>query len=69
VLRDRGKRRVIGAVLIVLGAVLMWLAPRDTFGALSYAGISLLLSGIVIEIIGIALEHRDRRDGGRDRPL
>jgi hypothetical protein len=54
-------------MLVVLGAVLMWLAPEATFGALSVAGVVLLTSGIVLEIVGIALEHRDRAGGRGDR--
>ena len=52
-------RRAIGAVLVVIGAVLMWLAPGPTFTSLSGAGLALLLAGIVLELVGIALERRD----------
>jgi hypothetical protein len=54
-------RRTAGAVLVVAGGALMWLAPQTAFVSLSALGIGLLLLGIVLEIAGIALEHRDRR--------
>ena len=50
-----------GKVLVVTGALLMWLAPASTFGARSAAGAVLLAMGIVLELIGIALERRDER--------
>jgi hypothetical protein len=37
----------------------MWLAPGPTFTSLSGAGLALLLAGIVLELVGIALERRD----------
>ena len=52
-------RRAIGAVLVIAGAVLMWMAPGPTFTSLSGAGLALLLAGIVLELVGIALERRD----------
>lgn len=52
-------RRATGAVLVILGALLMWLAPGPTFTSLSGAGVALLIGGIVLELIGIALERRD----------
>ena len=51
-------RRATGAVLVILGALLMWLAPGPTFTSLSGAGLALLAGGIVLELIGIALERR-----------
>jgi uncharacterized membrane protein HdeD (DUF308 family) len=60
VLKHKGKRRVLGGTLVVAGGVLMWLAPESTFGTLSLTGLALLALGIVIEIAGIALEHRNR---------
>jgi drug/metabolite transporter (DMT)-like permease len=51
-------RRATGAVLVILGALLMWLAPGPTFTSLSGAGLVLLIGGIVLELIGIALERR-----------
>lgn len=56
-------RRAIGAVLVIAGAVLMWMAPGPTFTSMSGAGLTLLLAGIALELVGIALERRaeDRR--------
>jgi drug/metabolite transporter (DMT)-like permease len=52
-------RRPIGVLLVVAGAILMWLAPGPTFTSLSGAGLALLLAGIVLELVGIALERRE----------
>jgi uncharacterized membrane protein HdeD (DUF308 family) len=54
-------RRSVGIFLVVAGALLMWLAPASTFGVRSVAGAVLLTTGIVLELIGIALERRDER--------
>jgi drug/metabolite transporter (DMT)-like permease len=51
-------RRATGAVLVILGALFMWLAPGPTFTSLSGAGLVLLIGGIILELIGIALERR-----------
>ena len=51
-------RRATGAVLVILGALLMWLAPGPTFTSLSGTGLVLLIGGIILELIGIALERR-----------
>jgi drug/metabolite transporter (DMT)-like permease len=61
VLRRRRLRRTIGVVLIVAGGALMWLAPEPAFARWSLVGIVLLVMGLVLEAVGIALEHRDRR--------
>ena len=58
-LRRRRLRRTVGLVLVVTGALLMWLAPASTFGVRSATGAVLLVTGIVLELIGIALERRD----------
>jgi drug/metabolite transporter (DMT)-like permease len=52
-------RRPIGALLVIAGAILMWLAPGPTFTSLSGAGLALLLAGILLELVGIALERRE----------
>jgi hypothetical protein len=52
-------RRAIGAVLVIAGAILMWMAPGPTFTSLSGAGITLLFAGIGLELVGIALERRE----------
>ena len=51
VMRARTVRRSIGVVLVVVGALLMWLSPETLAGA-AIAG-----AGIAIELIGIALER------------
>jgi uncharacterized membrane protein HdeD (DUF308 family) len=60
-LRQRKVRRTVGAALVIAGGVLMWLAPEATFGSVSISGLVLLVAGIVLEVVGIAFEHRDRR--------
>lgn len=49
---------MLGALLVIAGGLLMWLAPGPTFGSQSVAGLVLLVGGIVLEALGIALEHR-----------
>ncbi len=44
-------RRTGALIMVVLGAILMFIAPEVWPGAL------LLALGVVIELIGIALEH------------
>jgi drug/metabolite transporter (DMT)-like permease len=55
---------LIGAILVVAGALLMLLAPESTFGVRSGTGLLLLAAGIVLELAGIALERRS--PGGKD---
>jgi drug/metabolite transporter (DMT)-like permease len=45
-------RRAIAAIMVVLGAALMLLAPEAWPGAL------LLILGVVLELFGIALERK-----------
>lgn len=47
-------RRASAAIMVVLGATLMILAPEAWPGAL------LLILGVVLELFGIALEHRTK---------
>lgn len=54
-IRNKTLRRGIGFLLVVLGALLMWLAPEVV------AGIVLLAAGVILEIVGITLERRERR--------
>ena len=49
----RRPRRIIAVTLLVLGAVLMFLAPEV------WAGVALLAAGVLIEAIGIALEKKN----------
>ncbi len=46
-------RRVLAAVAIAGGALLMWLSPEEEI-----AGALLMAVGIAIEALGIWLEHR-----------
>lgn len=52
-LAKRFNRRVIGAILIVAGAALMWSAASPIGGAILFA------LAVVLEVIGIRLESRD----------
>jgi drug/metabolite transporter (DMT)-like permease len=54
-IKHRGLRRALGAVLVGVGAVLMWLAPEV------WSGVVLLVAGVALEVAGIALEHRNGR--------
>lgn len=54
-LRKRKLRRVMGALLVVAGAIAMWLAPESLSGAV------LLSVGIALEAAGLVLEHRAGR--------
>lgn len=49
------RRRLVAIVLIVLGALMLWLAP-ETGG-----GVILIVAGIVIEVLGLIMEHRASR--------
>lgn len=55
---SRRVRRIIGAVAIAGGVLLMWLSPAALYGYATLAGILLMAAGIALEIIGIALERR-----------
>ena len=63
-LKNTRLRRTVGAVLIAVGGLAMWLAPGPTFTGTSAAGLALLVAGIALEAVGIALEHRNAK---RDR--
>lgn len=45
-------RRASAVIMVVLGGILMFLAPEAWPGAL------VLVLGIVLELVGIALEHK-----------
>jgi len=51
-LKQRRPRRVVAALLIGLGGVLMFLAPE------MWAGLLVLAAGVALELVGIALERR-----------
>ncbi len=50
-IRNRAVRRTVALVLVVLGGLLMMLAPPIWIGAIPLA------LGILLEVVGIALEH------------
>lgn len=50
--KNQGIRRASAVLIIVLGAILMIFAPEVWPGAL------LLILGVVLELVGIALEHK-----------
>ncbi|MDP2109739.1 MAG: hypothetical protein Q8N48_16165 [Thiobacillus sp.] len=51
-LRYRRSRRVLALFLVVLGGVMMFLAPEV------WGGLAVLALGVVIELVGIALERK-----------
>ncbi|HEX7970971.1 MAG TPA: hypothetical protein VF501_01940 [Thiobacillus sp.] len=51
-LRKRRSRRILAIGLVVLGGVLMFLAPEI------WAGLAVLVLGVLVELAGIALEHK-----------
>jgi hypothetical protein len=51
-MRNRRLRRTVAAASIVIGAVLLWLAPSSLPGVLAFA------VGIVLELVGAVLERR-----------
>lgn len=51
-LGKRRSRRGLALFLVVLGGVLMYLAPE------MWAGLAVLALGVVIELAGIALERK-----------
>jgi membrane-bound ClpP family serine protease len=53
-IRNSRTRRSSAVIIIVLGAVLMFLSPETWPGGL------LLCLGVALELVGIALEHRTK---------
>ena len=53
-LRNRRSRRVVAALLLVLGALLMLFSPSVEIGLIAFA------LGVALELAGLAIEHRDR---------
>ena len=49
-------RKILAGILVIVGGLLMWLVP-----GVSTVGFVILLLGVVIEFIGIYLEHKDSR--------
>lgn len=54
-LKKTALRRAVAALLLVLGSLVMFFAPETWPGAI------LLALGVSLEMIGIALRHRDTR--------
>lgn len=52
-LNKPGLRRAVALLLVVLGGLAMFFAPE------TWAGVALLALGVSLELIGIALRHRD----------
>ena len=50
--RYRRSRRALALFLVVLGGVMMFLAPEV------WGGLAVLALGVVIELVGIALERK-----------
>ena len=54
-IRNRLVQRSVALALMILGGLLMFLAPEVWIGAIPFA------LGIVLEVIGVRIEHRDGR--------
>lgn len=52
-IKNKRVRRGIGLALVIAGGLLMWLAPEE-----ATMGVVLLAAGVLLEIVGIALEQR-----------
>jgi membrane-bound ClpP family serine protease len=52
-LRKPHIRRPLAALLMILGAAMMYLAPQ------TWAGVLLLILGVSVEVIGIALKRKE----------
>ncbi|MBW8459035.1 MAG: hypothetical protein K0M58_11435 [Thiobacillus sp.] len=50
--RYRRSRRALALFLVVLGGILMYLAPEV------WGGLAVLALGVVIELVGISLERK-----------
>ena len=56
-IKNKRVRRGVGLALVIAGGLLMWLAPEE-----AGVGVFLLAAGVLLEIVGIALERRDGAD-------
>ncbi len=54
-IRNKLLRRSLGALLVLLGAFLIWL-PYDLV-----SGIGLVIAGAILELVGITLEKSDKQ--------
>lgn len=52
-IRNRRVRRAVALVLIVAGGLLMWLSTSVGPGLVAFG------LGVLLEVVGLALEHRD----------
>lgn len=53
----RKQRRIIGGILIVVGGLILWLAPVER----TAVGYSIILLAVFVEAVGIYLEHKKDR--------
>jgi len=53
--KNPSARRISAVIMVVLGAILMFLAPE------TWPGVLLLSLGVVLELAGIALEHKAKK--------
>ena len=51
-IRNRRVRRSVVLVLMILGGLLMFLAPPVWVGAIPFA------LGIILEVVGVSIDHR-----------
>jgi membrane-bound ClpP family serine protease len=51
-IKNRRVRRISATIMVVLGAVMMFLAPAV------WQGLVLFVLGVVLELLGIALERK-----------
>ncbi len=51
-------RRIIAIVLVVLGGILLYVAPETLGDYASVGGFVLIIIGVIVEAIGIYLEHK-----------
>ena len=57
----RKQRRIIGGILIVVGGLILWLAPVESFNM----GVLIILLAVFVEAAGIYLEHKRGRKQAR----
>jgi drug/metabolite transporter (DMT)-like permease len=55
-IRNPRLRRTVSIALLVFGGILMFLAPHNY-----WTGIVLVAGGVLLEIVGINIAHKDRR--------
>ena len=51
-------RRIIAICLVVLGGILLYVAPETVGDYVSVGGFVLIAIGVVVEAVGIYLEHK-----------